>query len=79
MNCTACDDDCEAEFTCLYCLERKNVCHNLVGGFDADEMICSICHLKKHTGLTPSELRTLMKAGGTRGYYRREDKLKEDK
>lgn len=59
--CTACEHyphRCNLHFICNVCHERKLICIALVGGFEAEEMICSSCHLFRETGLKLREVRT---------------------
>lgn len=59
--CRACHragtDACTATFTCIVCEKEKNICHYLVGGFEAGVLICSACHLRLFTGLRVRDLR----------------------
>ena len=51
--CHACEReglDCVRYFTCHVCHEHKRACTCLVGGFEAVEQICTLCHFRRATG-----------------------------
>ena len=45
LGCTACEGhDCTATFVCVSCGEKRRVCSSLIGGFNAEVQICSVCY-----------------------------------